>query len=559
MINGHKWFISNAHRANFAILIARTEDDPDLPQAANTAFIVDLPADGWTEVREIETMHGSTGHSEIRIEDLRVHDRQMLGGRGQGHLLGQYRLGPARLAHCMRWIAQAETALDMMVDRSLNRFSHGSLLAEKQGIQWLIADSTMELYQAKLMVLHAAYKVDAAQRDVAVDFKSEVSMAKHFVANMLNRVRSTGRSRCTAPSATPPTRRSPTCTSTPAGPAWPTAPTRSTRCASPSARSPPTRTTAPPRPPPDPSPSDRTRASCYRVAGSTPGPAAAGPESGAGSTSTVKVAVVALPAVTCSGRGDRAAPNPAAGLEVLIASLACARDRGDTDRQHAPGAMVAFYVDLPGDDIGSRHLGPRGDRPARSRRSHHHVGRDVDHRRRGVTHLDPQVSATPILEGTTAAHSGRHADRVEIPGLRVAGGGTWVAVAVGAALGYREVDVGAIGAGCLSHDEHARVPEWMKLCVAVHVETHEEPRDVPCAVGGGAVGGEWAVAISGRRDEAIRDVAHDLGRGIDIVDHVGADPPPEPQSEGPPVTDVHPGVDPAEAPARNAAGWCRGR
>ena len=128
-------------------------------------------------------MHGSTGHSEIVIEDLRVHESQMLGGRGQGHILGQYRLGPARLAHCMRWIAQAEMALDMMVERSLDRYSHGSILAEKQGIQWLIADSTMELYQCKLMVLHAASKIDAGQ-----DFKSEVSMAKHFVANSLNRI-----------------------------------------------------------------------------------------------------------------------------------------------------------------------------------------------------------------------------------------------------------------------------------------------------------------------------------------------------------------------------------
>jgi acyl-CoA dehydrogenase len=183
VINGHKWFISNAHRAQFAILIARTEDDPDLPQAANTAFIVDIPSDGWNEVREVETMHGSRGHSEILIEDLRVPSDRILGGRGQGHLLGQYRLGPARLAHCMRWIAQAETALDMMVDRSLNRFAHGSLLAEKQGIQWMIADSTMELYQAKLMVLHAAYRIDRK-----LDFKSEVSMAKHFVANALNRI-----------------------------------------------------------------------------------------------------------------------------------------------------------------------------------------------------------------------------------------------------------------------------------------------------------------------------------------------------------------------------------
>ena len=102
VVNGHKWFISNAHRAKFAILVCRTEEDPDLPQAANTAFLVDIPSDGWTEVRQIETMHGGTGHSEILIEDLRVHESQMLGGRGQGHMLGQYRLGPARLAHCMR-------------------------------------------------------------------------------------------------------------------------------------------------------------------------------------------------------------------------------------------------------------------------------------------------------------------------------------------------------------------------------------------------------------------------------------------------------------------------
>jgi acyl-CoA dehydrogenase len=183
VINGHKWFISNARRAAFAILLARTEDNPDLPQAANTAFIVDIPSEGWNRVREVETMHGGSGHSEIVIEDLRVPNANMLGGRGQGHLLGQYRLGPARLAHCMRWIAQAETALDMMVNRSLHRYSHGSVLAEKQGIQWMIADSAMELYQAKLMVLHAAYRIDHG-----LDFKSEVSMAKHFVANSLWRI-----------------------------------------------------------------------------------------------------------------------------------------------------------------------------------------------------------------------------------------------------------------------------------------------------------------------------------------------------------------------------------
>lgn len=183
VVNGHKWFISGASGAKFAILIARTEDNPEIAQAGNSAFLVDLPAKGWNVVRDVKTMAGHHNHAEIRIEDLRVPRENMLGGRGQGHLLGQARLGPARLAHCMRWIGQAEVALDMMVGRALNRYAHGSLLAEKQGIQWMIADSAMELYQCKLMVLHAAYKIDRKE-----DFRSEVSMAKHFVANSLNRI-----------------------------------------------------------------------------------------------------------------------------------------------------------------------------------------------------------------------------------------------------------------------------------------------------------------------------------------------------------------------------------
>jgi len=183
VVNGHKWFISGASGAQFAILIARTEDNPEIPQAANSAFLVDLPSPGWTVVRDVVTMAGHHNHAEIRIENLRVPRANLIGEPGQGHLLGQARLGPARLAHCMRWIGQAEVALDMMVDRSLNRFAHGSLLAEKQGIQWMIADSAMELYQCKLMVLHAAYRIDRKE-----DFRSEVSMAKHFVANALNRI-----------------------------------------------------------------------------------------------------------------------------------------------------------------------------------------------------------------------------------------------------------------------------------------------------------------------------------------------------------------------------------
>src|SRR3954469_7548991 len=180
VINGHKWFISGARGAQFAIVIACTDPDANPPQARNTAFIVETDAPGFDIVRDVETMSGSHNHCEIRFHDVRVPASAILGERGGGHKLGQVRLGPARLAHCMRWIAQAETALEMLVDRATKRFTHGSLLSEKQAIQWMMADSAMELYTGKLMVLHAAYKIENG-----MPFKQEVSFAKHHVAQSL--------------------------------------------------------------------------------------------------------------------------------------------------------------------------------------------------------------------------------------------------------------------------------------------------------------------------------------------------------------------------------------
>jgi acyl-CoA dehydrogenase len=183
VINGHKWFITGAQGAHFAILIARTNADSEIPQERNTAFIVETSSPGWTIVRDIDTIAGGHNHCEIRIENLRVPKTNILGRLGGGHELGQVRLGPARLAHCMRWLGQIEFALERMIDRAQKRFSHGSMLSEKQGIQWLIADSGMELYAAKLMVLHAAYKIEHN-----LPYKIEVSYCKHHVANTLWRV-----------------------------------------------------------------------------------------------------------------------------------------------------------------------------------------------------------------------------------------------------------------------------------------------------------------------------------------------------------------------------------
>ena len=165
VINGHKWFISGAHGARFAIVIARTDPDADPPQARNSAFIVETENPGWQIVRDIDTMAGKGNHCEIRIENCVVPNSALFGGRGQGHRLGQVRLGPARLAHCMRWIGNAEVALEMTVQRALDRKLHDGVLADKQGIQWQMAQSTMELYQCKLMVLHAAYLIEIYQSD----------------------------------------------------------------------------------------------------------------------------------------------------------------------------------------------------------------------------------------------------------------------------------------------------------------------------------------------------------------------------------------------------------
>jgi acyl-CoA dehydrogenase len=183
VINGHKWFISGAHGAKFAIVIARTDPEADPPQARNSAFIVDLPNPGFEIVRDIDTMAGRGNHCEIRFKNCIVPADSMLGPRGQGHTLGQVRLGPARLAHCMRWIGNAEVALEMMLKCAMERQVQGGKLIDKQAIQFKISESVMELYQSKLMVLHSAYLIENK-----LPFRQEVSMAKHHVANTLWRI-----------------------------------------------------------------------------------------------------------------------------------------------------------------------------------------------------------------------------------------------------------------------------------------------------------------------------------------------------------------------------------
>jgi acyl-CoA dehydrogenase len=179
VLNGHKWFSSNASVADFLIVMAIT--DPEAPRHERASMLI-VPVDtpGVEIVRDIPTMEHPYehygligGHSEILYRDVRVPRENLLGARGGGFLIAQQRLGPGRIHHCMRWLGVSRRAFDMLCERSLSRYSHGSLLSEKQTVQNWIADSAAQMQAARLMTLHAAWKMDtegasAARRDIAL-------------------------------------------------------------------------------------------------------------------------------------------------------------------------------------------------------------------------------------------------------------------------------------------------------------------------------------------------------------------------------------------------------
>jgi acyl-CoA dehydrogenase len=189
VIDGRKWFTSSADGASFAIVMAVT--NPDAPPYARASQII-VPTDtpGFKHIRRISVMgHEGSGwasHSEVAYEGCRVPQENRLGEEGSGFLIAQERLGPGRIHHCMRWIGICERAFDLMCRRAATReIAPGKPLGTRQMVQEWIAESRAEINAARLMVQHAAWKID--QHGV-YDAREEISCSKFYVAGVLWRV-----------------------------------------------------------------------------------------------------------------------------------------------------------------------------------------------------------------------------------------------------------------------------------------------------------------------------------------------------------------------------------
>jgi alkylation response protein AidB-like acyl-CoA dehydrogenase len=189
VITGEKWFTSSADGAAFAIVMAVT--DPEAaPHARASQLLVPLDTPGFTLVRNIPVMGerggGWSSHAEVRFDGVRVPASHLLGAAGQGFALAQERLGPGRIHHCMRWIGICERALDLMCRRAVARaLGPGERLADKQQVQFWIAESRIAIHAARLMVLDAADRMDQAGQAAA---REEIAYIKVFVANTLQQV-----------------------------------------------------------------------------------------------------------------------------------------------------------------------------------------------------------------------------------------------------------------------------------------------------------------------------------------------------------------------------------
>jgi len=160
VINGEKWFSTNAKWSEFLIVMAVTDPDGE-PYRRMSMFIVPTDTPGVEIVRNVGVGYNEDGsEAYMRYTDVRVPADHLLGNRGGAFVISQTRLGGGRIHHAMRTVGQAKKALDLMCQRAVSRTTRDGPLASKQAVQMQIADSWIELEQFRLLVLHTAWKID---------------------------------------------------------------------------------------------------------------------------------------------------------------------------------------------------------------------------------------------------------------------------------------------------------------------------------------------------------------------------------------------------------------
>ncbi len=188
VIDGHKWFATGADGAKFAIVMAVT--NPDQPEHARASqIIVPMDTKGLDLVRNVPVMGHSgddwVSHAELRFTGVRVPQTSRLGEEGVGFMLAQERLGPGRIHHAMRWVGICERAFEMLCQRAASReVAPGKPLGTRQIIQEWIAESRAGIHASRLMILHAAWKME---HEGAYAAREEISLLKFFVAEVLQK------------------------------------------------------------------------------------------------------------------------------------------------------------------------------------------------------------------------------------------------------------------------------------------------------------------------------------------------------------------------------------
>jgi acyl-CoA dehydrogenase len=189
VIRGHKWFATGADGAAFAICMATTSPEAQPYQRASM-IIVPAGTPGFELVGNLSIMGERGGdwasHGEVQYHGARVPLANLLGGEGTGFVIAQERLGPGRIHHCMRWIGICERAFDLLCRHAATReLAPGKPLGTRQMVQQWIAESRAEIHAARLMVLHAAWKIE---REGPYEAREEISLIKFTVARTMQRV-----------------------------------------------------------------------------------------------------------------------------------------------------------------------------------------------------------------------------------------------------------------------------------------------------------------------------------------------------------------------------------